>query len=107
MQRTCLEQSKEYLSILETELKGKKFFGGDAIGLLDIAASYVAHWVGVFQEVAEVDLFNKDEHPVLWRWSQEFVNSDVAKKCLPQRASLVAFFKPRKAAMKAYVKPSA
>ena len=106
MQKNCLQQSREYLSILERELKGKKFFGGDAIGLLDIAASYIAHWVGVFQEVAEVNLFNKENHPILWKWSQEFINSNGVKKCLPAREKLVTFFQPRKAAMKAYVKPA-
>ncbi|ONK62802.1 uncharacterized protein A4U43_C07F8290 [Asparagus officinalis] len=107
LQKSCLEKSKEYLSILEKELKGKKFFGGNSIGYLDIAAAYIAHWAGVFQEVAEVDLFDKKNHPILWKWSQDFVNYDVCKKCLPQREKLLAFFQPRKEAMKAYVKPSA
>lgn len=101
MQKAHLEQSKEYLSILERELKGKKFFGGDSIGFLDISANYIALWVGVLQKVAEVNLFNEEDHPILWKWSQEFLNSNVVKKCLPERERLVAFFQGRKGIMKA------
>ncbi|XP_020275435.1 glutathione S-transferase U8-like [Asparagus officinalis] len=107
MQKTAIEKSKEYLSILEKELKGKKYFGGNSIGYLDIAAAYIAHWTGVFQDVSGVEFFNEENYPILWKWSQDFVNSDVGKKYLPQREKLVAFFEPIKEAMKGYVKPSA
>ncbi|ONK62820.1 uncharacterized protein A4U43_C07F8470 [Asparagus officinalis] len=104
MQKTSMEQSKEYLSILQKELKNKKFFGGNYIGFLDIAAAYIALWVGVLQEVAGVNLFNREDHPILWKWSQEFLNSKVAKKILPEREKLVAFFNGRKEIMKDSIK---
>jgi len=105
-QKASMEQSKEYLSILEREIQGKKYFGGDAIAFLDIAANYIALWVGVLQEVAEVNLFNEHDHPILWKWSQEFLNSNAAKKCLPEREKLVAFFQDRKEIMKASFNPT-
>lgn len=51
-QKNFMEQSKEYLELLENELKGKKFFGGDIIGIVDIAATFIALWAIGLQEVA-------------------------------------------------------
>ncbi|KAK9161023.1 hypothetical protein Syun_007364 [Stephania yunnanensis] len=43
-----IEEAKEMLRTLESELKGKRFFGGEGIGFLDIAANFIAFWVGAF-----------------------------------------------------------
>ncbi|ONK62823.1 uncharacterized protein A4U43_C07F8500 [Asparagus officinalis] len=106
MQKTTMKQSKEYLSILERELGGRRFFAGDEIGFLDIAAAYIALWTGVHQEVAGANLFTVEDHPILWKWCQEFLNSDVAKKILPEREKLVDFYSGKKEFIQAYVKQS-
>ncbi|XP_031266457.1 probable glutathione S-transferase [Pistacia vera] len=40
-QEEAMKQAKETLEVLEGELKGKKFFGGDAIGFVDITLGWI------------------------------------------------------------------
>ncbi|KAG5022598.1 hypothetical protein JHK85_018940 [Glycine max] len=46
-----VEESYEALQFLENELKDKKFFGGEEIGLVDIAAVFIAFWIPIIQEI--------------------------------------------------------
>lgn len=106
MQQNFMMQSKESLSILEGELKGKKFFGGNAaIGLVDIAAFFIAHWASVLQEVAGISLINGENHPILFKWGEEFISSNIVMECLPAREGLLAFFQAKKEAILATKAP--
>ncbi|XP_008793317.2 probable glutathione S-transferase [Phoenix dactylifera] len=105
MQQNFMIQSKENLSILEGELKGKKFFGGDAIGMVDIAAFFIAHWAGVLQEVAGISLINEEKHPILFKWIEEFMSSSIVMECLPAREGLLAYFQAKKEAIRATKAP--
>ncbi|KAM0953890.1 putative glutathione transferase [Dioscorea sansibarensis] len=96
MLKNFMEQSKEYLELLENELKGKKFFGGDTIGIVDIAASFVALWAIVLQEVAGISLINEEKNPILCNWIEEFLSSEVVKESLPEREKLFAYFHAKK-----------
>ncbi|TVU36849.1 hypothetical protein EJB05_18801, partial [Eragrostis curvula] len=89
-----VKEAKENLALLEEQLvKGrKKFFGGDAIGLVDIAAGGLAHWVGVVEEVAGVRLIGDEEFPTLCQWAECYVSHESVRKCLPSRDELVAQF---------------
>ncbi|XP_043724080.1 probable glutathione S-transferase isoform X1 [Telopea speciosissima] len=98
-QEKGMEETWELLTILENELKGKKFFGGDNIGLVDIAASFIAFWVEVLQEVVEIKLSDEDKFPTLHKWSEEFLSCEVVKECLPPKDKLFAFFQARKKAI--------
>ncbi|KAJ0979123.1 hypothetical protein J5N97_014597 [Dioscorea zingiberensis] len=99
MQKNFMEQSKEYLGLLENELKGKKFFGGDTIGMVDIAANFIAFWAIVLQEVAGISLINEEKHPILCKWIEEFLSCQVVKECLPEREKLLAYFHDKKEAI--------
>uniref|UniRef100_A0A0E0FYT2 glutathione transferase n=1 Tax=Oryza nivara TaxID=4536 RepID=A0A0E0FYT2_ORYNI len=83
---------KENLKLLEAQLKGRRFFGGDAIGYLDLAASGYAYWLEVLEEVAGVSLVTGDEFPDLCRWAKEYAADDRIKACLPDRAKLLEHF---------------
>ncbi|KAH7677542.1 Glutathione transferase protein [Dioscorea alata] len=96
MQKNFMEQSKEYLQLLENELKGKKFFGGDTIGIVDIAANFITLWAIVLQEVAEISLINEENHPILCNWIEEFLSSEVVKESLPEKEKLFAYFHANK-----------
>ncbi|KAK9125196.1 hypothetical protein Scep_014042 [Stephania cephalantha] len=87
-----MEEARGLLRTLENELKGKRFFGGDHIGLVDIAANFVAFWVGVLQEVRGVSLINEETFPVLHEWTERFASSSFVKETLPPRDKLLSFF---------------
>ncbi|CAN1275549.1 Glutathione S-transferase U8 [Linum perenne] len=63
--RKMMEEVTQQLKALEEQLKGKKFFGGERIGIVDIAASFFGFWLGLIQEVTGLELVTKHKFPVL------------------------------------------
>jgi len=90
-----VQEILEGLEFLEEEIKEKKFFGGEEIGLVDIAASFIAFWIPIIQEVTGLQLLSSDKFPNLYKWSQELINHPVVKEVLPPKEPLFAFFKAR------------
>nr|XP_012569004.1 probable glutathione S-transferase [Cicer arietinum] len=84
------EELLEALQFLENELKDK-FFGGEDIGFVDIAALFIP----LFQQVAEFQLFTSDNFPKLYKWSLEFYNHPVVKEIMPSKDQQFAYFKAR------------
>ncbi|TVU36854.1 hypothetical protein EJB05_18806, partial [Eragrostis curvula] len=95
-QKGFAKEIQESLKLLEAQLKGKRFFGGDDLGFLDIAACGFAHWLSVFEEVAGVTLVTPQEFPDLCRWGKEYTSHEIVKQCLPDRATLLAHFSAKK-----------
>ncbi|XP_071723068.1 probable glutathione S-transferase [Rutidosis leptorrhynchoides] len=89
----AIEENVENLKLLEKELAGKDFFGGNSIGYIDIAASVIAIWFGVGQEVSGLHWFTQEEHPNLWKWKTKFEQDEVVKQCCPPKHKLVEFMK--------------
>ncbi|KAI4354586.1 hypothetical protein L6164_003436 [Bauhinia variegata] len=94
-------ESYEALQYLENELNDKKFFGGETIGLVDLAANYIAFWLPLLQEVVGLNLLSNEKFPKLYAWSQEFVNHPVVKENLPPKDRLSGFFRARYASITA------
>ncbi|XP_076955343.1 putative glutathione S-transferase isoform X3 [Bidens hawaiensis] len=94
-QEQVVAEAHEQLQFLENELniKGKTFFGGDDINLVDIAATFIAYWVGAAEEALGIKLVIKDKFPKLIEWGGNYINCQVVKDGLPPREILVAFFK--------------
>ncbi|MGV7467984.1 glutathione S-transferase family protein, partial [Mycobacterium kansasii] len=89
-QEKAIEEAKEHLKTLENEVKGKKFFCGESIGVVDIVANFIGLWTGVFQEVKGVELLTKDKYPKLIEWSDEYLKCSIIKEKLPPRDELSA-----------------
>ncbi|KAK6926210.1 Glutathione S-transferase, N-terminal [Dillenia turbinata] len=82
-QEEAVKQAIEALDVLEGELNGKKFFGGDKVGLVDIVLGWATIWVGVIEEVSNVKLFESEKHPSLACWMENFIELPMVKEDLP------------------------
>ncbi|KAK7294586.1 hypothetical protein RJT34_17475 [Clitoria ternatea] len=84
------EELFEALKFLENELKDK-YFGGEEIGFVDIAAVFIP----IVQEVAGLQLFTSEKFPKLFKWSQDFHNHPIVEENLPPKDQLFAYFQAR------------
>ncbi|KAH7528636.1 hypothetical protein FEM48_Zijuj05G0093100 [Ziziphus jujuba var. spinosa] len=75
----------ESLAFLEKQLEGKKFFGGEKIGYLDLVVGWIPYWLGVMEEVGDMKLLEKESFPLLHEWSQNVIHITIIKKCLSPR----------------------
>ncbi|CBI30467.3 unnamed protein product, partial [Vitis vinifera] len=91
----AVEEANVCLKTLENELKDKKFFGGESIGFVDIAANFIGFWVGVLGEVVGVELLTIDKFPILCKWRDEYVGCSVIKENLPSKEKLGAYLRTR------------
>lgn len=89
-----IAEASEALKILENELK-EKFFGGEEIGFVDIAAVFVAFTIPLIQEVAGFEFFTAEKFPKLYKWSKEYLNHSIVKEIVPARAPTLVYFKAR------------
>ncbi|KAL6981242.1 glutathione transferase [Sarracenia purpurea var. burkii] len=89
-QESAIPSVIENLKYIEEELKGKEFFGGERIGVVDIALGWTANLLGVFEEVAGVKFVDAVTFPRLSAWAQRFSNVPVIKRNWPPRHKLVA-----------------
>ncbi|KAL6009656.1 hypothetical protein ACLOJK_000085 [Asimina triloba] len=90
-----IEECLENLKTLETALKGK-FFGGASIGMVDIAACFIAHWVPALQDVVGLVLLDEEKLPALFKWTEDFMSVSAVRESVPPRERLTAFFNEHK-----------
>jgi glutathione S-transferase len=96
-QAAWAREAKENLTLLEAQLpKGKRFFGGDAIGFLDIAVGGIAHLLGVVEEIAGLQVLAEEDHPALCRWRREYLSDETVRQCLPDRDRVLVALAARK-----------
>jgi glutathione S-transferase len=95
-QKALVEEAKQSLALLEVQLNGKRFFGGNTVGYLDVAACELGPWLSVLEEVNGVTVVDEDEYPALRRWSKEYNSCEALKQCVPNRDRLVAYFTENK-----------
>ncbi|MGI4297442.1 glutathione S-transferase [Klebsiella pneumoniae] len=87
-----VKNAKDALETLEGKLKGKKFFGGESVGFVDIVLGFIAIWLEAIEEAACVKVFDSQKCPSLAKWMEDFLEIKEIKENLPERENLVPYF---------------
>ncbi|XP_031096044.1 glutathione S-transferase U8-like [Ipomoea triloba] len=84
------------LKLLVDELKGKTLFGGESVGVVDIAAIVVGYWMDVLQEAAGLEILSREKHAKIYEWMEALLSKcSVIKENLPPRDKLLAYYQSR------------
>ncbi|XP_065854361.1 glutathione transferase GST 23-like [Euphorbia lathyris] len=82
----------ENLKYLEEELKGKRFFGGDEIGYVDVALGWLTNLIPVSEDILGFKVVDKQVFPSLSAWMDEFTSVPFVKESLPPHDKLILKF---------------
>ncbi|KAG5236455.1 glutathione S-transferase [Salix suchowensis] len=100
LEKTMKETQEMLQTVEEHGIGEKKFFGGESIGIADIAFGSVVYWLEVIEEVVgEGAVFEAHRFPRLHAWIKNFKQVPVIKENLPERDWMVTFFKNRREAL--------
>ncbi|GLT74428.1 hypothetical protein SLA2020_462280 [Shorea laevis] len=76
--------TRECLKTLESCLEeGKQFFGGEAIGFVDIAVGWIGIWARIIEKLKDVSLIDEETMPLLHACLQNFLEVPIIKECIP------------------------
>lgn len=95
-QKTAVEEVRRNLALMEGELreghfKGRRFFGGEKLGLLDLVVGCGSFWLSIFEEVAEVKLIDEEAFPLFHGWLREFEEQEAVKETIPPADRLLEY----------------
>ncbi|KAK4744578.1 hypothetical protein SAY87_010890 [Trapa incisa] len=89
----ALKRAIEAASKIEEQLiKGRRFFGGDDIGYLDVAMGWVACWLPVWEEVGAMSIVDPARHPRITSWAGDFLSHPLIRTNLPPKDEMVDYF---------------
>ncbi|XP_044477418.1 glutathione transferase GST 23-like [Mangifera indica] len=77
---TAVESAIENFAYLEKQIEGKKYFGGEEIGYLDLALGWIPHWLNVMEQVGEMKVVDGEKLPLLNEWCHNFIQVPVISK---------------------------
>ncbi|GLT97871.1 hypothetical protein SLE2022_154150 [Rubroshorea leprosula] len=84
----------ERLKTLEEKALGdKKFFGGDAINMVDIAYGSLSYWLKNVEIALGMRLLDPNTLPRLYEWDENFMKVPVIQENLPDRDKLLAYIR--------------
>ncbi|CAM0904661.1 unnamed protein product [Alopecurus aequalis] len=90
-----LQQTFAAVETLEGALrecsKGKGFFGGDRIGLVDVTLGSLLTWAHAAEVMSGTRIFDPARTPLLAAWMGRFDELDVAKAVMPDVDRMVQF----------------
>ncbi|KAK7400188.1 hypothetical protein VNO78_11388 [Psophocarpus tetragonolobus] len=98
-QENAVKAAREAMEKIEEEIKGKKFFGGENIGYLDIALGWIPYWTPVWEEVGSMQIIEPLRFPGITAWMTNFLNHPVIKDSLPPREDMLVYFHSRRKAL--------
>ncbi|GMI84580.1 glutathione S-transferase tau 7, GLUTATHIONE S-TRANSFERASE 25 [Hibiscus trionum] len=99
-QAVAAESMAEALKLVEQELGGKKYLGGDEeIGYLDLVAGWIAYWLQFVEEVGGFKVMDSAKFPCLDAWIKNFVQIPSVAQSLPSPDELRNIFCAMRMAM--------
>ncbi|XP_009140998.1 glutathione S-transferase U7 [Brassica rapa] len=96
----AVEATRDLLKLLEKELVGKDFLGGESLGFVDIVATLVAFWLMRTEEVVGVKVVPVEMFPEIHRWVKNLLDVDVIKKCIPPEDEHLDYIRARMESLK-------
>ncbi|XP_020094455.1 glutathione S-transferase U18-like isoform X1 [Ananas comosus] len=85
----------------EKSSRGKRFFGGDDVGYLDIVLGSSLRWIEVIEIMRGIKLLDNAKFPLLMAWAERFRAAAVVKKLMPEAGKLMEYAKEVQARMNA------
>ncbi|KAG6423978.1 hypothetical protein SASPL_114387 [Salvia splendens] len=92
IQEKAVKDAIGHLERLEEKLGGRRFFGGDTTGYLDLMMGFIAYMLPVWEEVAAVTILDASKFPNLAAWKSNFVDHPAIKADLPSKDEMFTFF---------------
>lgn len=97
-QEKAIKETLEMLKIIEEQAfisgdQENKFFGGEKIGIVDLAFGIIPHWLEVIEDIVGVKILEPNLFPHLLNWIQNFKEEQVIKENLPNRDEMFVFLK--------------
>uniref|UniRef100_A0A803MUB3 glutathione transferase n=2 Tax=Chenopodium quinoa TaxID=63459 RepID=A0A803MUB3_CHEQI len=94
-QAKAKKDSMEMLKTLEEHgnLGNNTFFGGEEIGMVDLAFGSLIYWLQVIEQIVEVKIFEANSFPRLYKWFNSFKDVPIIKNNVPDQNQLYLHFK--------------
>ncbi|KAM3232652.1 glutathione transferase GST 23 isoform X1 [Capsicum annuum] len=88
----AIESVQEQYAFIEKQIRGKKFFGGEQIGYLDLVMGWKTLWLNAMEEVGIMKLLDPEKFPSLHQWTENFKQIPIIQESMPPQESLVNYF---------------
>ncbi|GAU45356.1 hypothetical protein TSUD_239050 [Trifolium subterraneum] len=93
----ALKLAREALEKIDDEIiNGKKFFGGDNIGYLDLALGWISYWLPIWEEVGSMQIIDPLKCSAITEWMTNFLSHPLIKDTLPPRDKMLVYFHSRR-----------
>ncbi|KAM1398368.1 hypothetical protein ACFX2I_015827 [Malus domestica] len=92
-QEKAKESALESLALVEKQIEGKKFFGGEQIGYLDLVLGWIPHWISAMEEAGGNKVPEAEMFPSLHQWGQNFIHTPLIEECIPAKEALVPYLR--------------
>ncbi|WMV56762.1 hypothetical protein MTR67_050147 [Solanum verrucosum] len=94
-QQNAIKESLEMFKTIEENALGENniLFGGENIGLVDIAFGGYSHWMEIIEEIVGVKLLDPHNFPRINKWIKNFKEVKAIKDNLPNRDEMFVYVK--------------
>lgn len=85
----------EAVEKIEELVKGKKLFGGESIGYLDICLGWISYWLPIWEEVGCMQIIDPIKFPATSSWIDTVLHHPVIRDNLPAREAMIVYVQKR------------